>query len=259
MEDQDGKQSRQVIAFSLDPLKRFTTALGVVNYQYAYDHFFMGTNFLMGDVIEEFNAWLVDVTKRKLPVDTRNDFVIPPQLDKELVDEMKKIWYGQTFLYQLKDRHEQILEQRLVFDCPDEHSMDETYIEMPPLIHLNPKSQTKDDSNPSVMIQESIPFNIAWDGYDPKQVADEIGFAYNEDDELQPMYETDVDIMDSDALVIEISRETFAKLMLIEVMEFKPRKARLFQQMSNILSSYSFVTALQKVLAQSGSSSIVEL
>ncbi len=52
------------------------------------------------------------------------------------------------------------------------------------------------------------------------------------------MFNSDEQIMTSDALVMEISREAYHKIVRILVMEFKPRRYYIYNVITNILKTY---------------------
>ncbi len=248
MEDADAKQPKSVILHHIDPVKNFQLKMGVIDYNYEYDHFFLATNGFM-DLIGEFNVWLEDIKDTKLPTDNRagQNFKIPNELNPEKVAELKQIWFGHCYLFQKRNKKQEITIQNVIFNPNIDLKYNENIIQLPALMHMNPRSRTKDDTNPKVLIQEPIPFDIAYDGYDPDQLAQVFGFKYDDGNEVTYMFNNDADVMTSDALTMEISREVYHKLIRILILEYKPRKDRVYYQISKVLSSYNFVNNLRQL------------
>ena len=247
VQDEDARQPHSVILHHTNPVKNFQLKMGVVDFNYEFDHFFLGTSGLV-DIIGEFNVWLEeDVTPQDLPKDPRNGFKIPNQLNEEYVKKLKQIWYGHVYLYQTRNRRHEIVIQEIVYEQPKKLQWYENIIKMPALMHMNPKSKTKDDTDPRVLIQEPIPFSIAYDGYDPDQLAQVFGFKFEYADGEVYMFNSDGEVMQSNALTMEISREVFHKLIRILTMEFKPLKDRIYNEITRILRSYEFVNNLRQM------------
>ena len=258
MEDADAKQPKSVILHHIDPIKNFQLKLGVIDYNYEYDHFFLATNGFM-DLIGEFNVWLDDVKTYKLPKDNRGgqNFTIPSELNPEIVAELKQIWFGHCYLFQRRNKKQEITVQNVIFNPNIDLQYNENIIQLPALMHMNPRSRTKDDTNPKVLIQEPIPFDIAYDGYDPDQLAQVFGFKYDYADGEVYMFNNDAEVMTSDALTMEISREVYHKLIRILILEYKPRKDKVYYQVSKILSSYNFVNNMRQLETVGGEADYV--
>lgn len=246
MEEGEDREPKTVVAHSLDPVQRFQTTMGAINYQFIYDHFFIGANAFM-DLMIDFNVWLDSLKYMKLPADDRTGAKIPDSLDEKTVYELGKIWYGNCKLYQKRNENLEVIKQAIVFDVERRLRDNEEIIELPALMHMNPKSRTKDDTNPKVLIQEAIPVSIAFDGYDVDQIAQEFKFSWQFADGVVPMFKSDEDVMTSDALVIEIPREQYHKIIRKLVMAFKPRKSKIFAQMTDILVIYRRIMNLKAV------------
>jgi len=174
-------------------------------------------------------------------------FGIPEELNAQYVAEIKQVWWGHCYLFQRRNRKQEIIIQKVIFDPNIKLEYNENIIQLPALLHMNPRSRTKDDTNPKVLIQEPIPFDIAYDGYDPDQLAQVFGFKYDYADGEVYMFNSDAEVMTSDALTMEISREVYHKLIRILILEYKPRKDRIYYQMSKILSSYNFVNNMRQL------------
>lgn len=259
--DDDAKQPKSVIMHHLDPVLKYQIKMGVTDFNEDYDHFFlMMNNFI--NTIGHFNVWLKRVNRRNLPVNPRTKFKIPPELNPEYVRKIKQIWYGNVFLAQRRDRYSQILDQKIIYH-PNELRRGEEILdvngrgEMPALMHMNPRSKTKDDTDPRVLLQESIRFDVAYDGYDPDQLAQVFGFKYEYVDGEVYMFNTDAEVMTSNALVMEISREVFHKLIRILVMEILPMYYELTADIEECLGTYSLVNNLLELQSQSGIESYV--
>lgn len=247
-EDADAQQPHSVLLHHTNPIKNFQLKLGVIDFNYEFDHFFLGTGGFV-DLIGEFNMWLQeDVASINLPKDPRSGFKIPNQLNKENVEKLMQIWYGHVYLYQKRNKRHEITEQYVIYDIPKRRlEWYENIITLPALMHMSPKSKTKDDTNPKVLIQEPIPFDIAYDGYDPDQLAQVFGFKYEYSDGEVYMFNTDAEVMQSDALTMEISREVYHKLIRILIMEFKPFKDKVYNEINKVLRSYEFVQNLKQM------------
>ncbi len=261
VEDGDAKQPKSVVMHHLDPVLKYQIKMGVTDFNEDYDHFFlMLNNFIY--TIGHFNVWLRRVHKRNLPPNPKTGFKIPPELNPDFVKKIKQIWYGNVFLVQKRDRNSQILDQRIVYE-ENELKYGEEILdvngrgEMPALMHMNPRSKTKDDTNPKVLMQESIRFDVAYDGYDPDQLAQVFGFKYEYVDGEVYMFNSDAEVMTSDALVIEISREVFHKLIRILIMEVLPMYFELTADIEDSLSTYSLVNNLLELQSQTGEESYV--
>ena len=247
-EDEEARQPKSVILHHTNPIKNFQLKMGVIDYNYEFDHFFLGTTGLV-DLIGEFNVWLEeDVTPLDLPKDPRNNYKIPNQLNEEYVKKLKQIWSGEVYLYQTRNRRHEIIKQFIIYEKPKRRfHWSENIIPMPALMHMNPKSRTKDDTDPRVLIQEPIPFDIAYDGYDPDQLTQVFGFKLEFADGEVPLFNSDAEVMQSKARTMEISREVYHKLIRILVLEFKPLKDRVYNEMTRILRSYEFVNNLRQM------------
>lgn len=247
-EDQDAQTPHSVLLHHTNPIKNFQLKLGVIDFNYEFDHFFLGTGGLL-DLIGEFNTWLKeDVLPMNLPKDPRNQYKIPSQLNQEAVSKFKQIWYGHIHLYQRRNKRHEIIHEQIIYELPKRRlEWFEKIIRLPALMHMSPKSKTKDDTNPKVLIQEPIPFSLAYDGYDPDQLAQVFGFKYKFVDGELYMFNTDAEVMQSDALTMEISREVYHKLIRILIMEFKPYKDRVYNEINKVLRSYEFVQNLKQM------------
>jgi len=260
-EDAEAKQPKSVIMHHLDPVKKFQIKMGVTDFNEDYDHFFLMMNNFV-NTIGHFNVLLKRLAKRKLPKNPRTGFVIPEQLNPEYVKKLLQIWYGNVFLAQKRDRYSQILDQRIIYSLKELEDGEEILDvngrgEMPALMHMNPRSKTKDDTDPRVLIQESIRFDVAYDGYDPDQLAQVFGFKYQYVDGEVYMFNTDAEVMTSSALVIEISREVFHKLIRILVMEIYPMYYELTADIDDCLSTYSLVNSMMELERDEGEESYV--
>jgi len=261
VEDGDAKQPKSVIMHHLDPVLKYQIKMGVTDFNEDYDHFFlMMNNFI--NTIGHFNEFLKRVYKRNLPPNPRTRFKIPPELNKNHVQKIKQIWYGNVKLVQLRDRYSQILDQRIVYS-DDELRVGEEILdvngrgEMPALMHMNPRSKTKDDTDPRVLLQEAIRFDVAYDGYDPDQLAQVFGFKYEYSDGEVYMFNTDAEVMTSDALVMEVSREVFHKLIRLLVMEVLPMYYELTADIEDCLGTYQLVNNLLELQGREGEESYV--
>ena len=245
----------------LDPVLKYQIKMGVTDFNEDYDHFFlMMNNFI--NTIGHFNEQLKRWSRRKLPKNPRTGFKIPPTLNEEHVKKIKQIWYGNVFLAQKRDRFSQIEDQRIIYNH-SELKMGEEILdvngrgEMPALMHMNPRSKTKDDTDPRVLLQEATRFDVAYDGYDPDQLAQVFGFKYSYVDGEVYMFNTDAEVMTSDALVMEISREVFHKLIRILVMEILPMYYEITADIEESLSTYKLVNNMLELQSQAGEESYV--
>lgn len=256
MEDADAKQPKSVILHHLDPIKKYQIKMGVTDFNEDYDHFFlMMNNFI--NTIGHFNIQLKKWYRRKLPANPRTGHKIPPELNAEYVKKIKQIWYGNVFLAQKRDKYSDILDQRIIYSHDELRKGEEILDvngrgEMPALMHMNPRSKTKDDTNPKVLMQESMRFDVAYDGFDPDQLAQVFGFKYEYVDGEVYMFNTDAEVMQSTALVIEISREVFHKLIRILKMEIEPMYYELTGDIEDCLGTYSLVNNLLELQNQTG-------
>jgi len=256
-EFEDAKQPRSIIAQPLDPVEDFRLKMGTINYNYQFDHFFMASEEFM-QLIDEFNIWLREVIGENLPVDTANNYKIPPTLNKQIVIELKQIWTGgdeqrgirPTYLYQFRDRHQQILKQKIMFKIPARLTAYESIWQFPALHHLNPKSKTKDSTDLRVLIQEPVPFDLAWEGYDVDQLADVLKFKKDLGTHEEAFFESDEEVMTSDAVTMEVSREFFHKVIRLLILEFNPRRHEVFSEMKKILRSYSKLKRIQNAMRE---------
>lgn len=261
VEDGDAKQPKSVIMHHLDPVLKYQIKMGVTDFNEDYDHFFLQFNNFI-NTIGHFNEFLKRVYKRNLPVNPRTKFKIPSELNPELVAKVKQLWYGNVLLAQSRDKYSAVLTERIIYHTrelrPREEILDVNGRgEMPALMHMNPRSKTKDDTDPRVLIQESIRFDVAYDGYDPDQLAQVFGFKYEYVDGEVQMFTTDAEVMTSNALVIEISREVFHKLIRILIMEIMPMYYELTADIEDCLSTYSLVNNLLELQSQAGEESYV--
>ena len=261
VEDGDAKQPKSVIMHHLDPVLKYQIKMGVTDFNEDYDHFFlMMNNFI--NTVGHFNVWLKRIYRRNLPKNPRTGFKMPSELNADYVKKIKQIWYGNVFLSQTRDRYSQILDQRIIYSQkelkPDEEILDVNGRgEMPALMHMNPRSKTKDDTDPRVLLQEAIRFDVAYDGYDPDQLAQVFGFKYQYVDGEVYMFNSDAEVMTSDALVIEVSREVFHKLIRLLVMEALPMYYELTADIEECLGTYSLVNNLLELQSQTGEESYV--
>lgn len=235
--------------------------MGITDFNEGYDHFFLMMNNFV-NVIGHFNEWLSRVYKRNLPKNPRTGFKIPPELKKEHVKKIKQIWYGNVKLAQRRGRYSEIITQRIIYDDSELEEGEEILDvngrgEMPALMHMNPRSKTKDDTDPRILLQESIRFDVAYDGFDPDQLAQVFGFKYDYIDGEVYMFNTDAEVMTSDALVIEISREVFHKLIRILIMEALPMYYELTADIEDCLSTYQLVSNLLELQGAEGQDSYV--
>jgi len=255
---------KSVISHSLDPVERFQRTMGWINFMYMSDKFFIATNAFM-DLIGEVDVWLndikdMDVTKHK---DFVTKFQIPDRLPAKTIKELKQIWYGNCYLYQRRSRHQEILEQKVIYNPFVQLENNESILDingkggLPALMHLNPRSKTKDDTDPRVLIQEPIRFDVAYDGFDADQLSQVFGFKWVFADGEVQMFNTDEQIMTSDALVMEISREAFHKMIRLLIMEFKPRRYFVYNVITNIMKTYRRTVDLKALQGVAPASELV--
>ncbi|KKQ99331.1 MAG: hypothetical protein UT24_C0024G0006 [Candidatus Woesebacteria bacterium GW2011_GWB1_39_12] len=248
---QDGKEPRHVIAQYLDPVADFATQMGIVNYRLNYGHVFDGLEVVAEHFVDAFDDWVKQIARLDLPVDPRTGFKIPKELPPNLVKEIKQIWYGKTWYYCIRDSSGEITSDRILFDDPKGVLQeDEDSFELPALLHLNPKSSLKNDSDPRVLIQEAVDFDVAWAGYEPSQLASFVEFVLEDDEGTHAIFENDADVMSSDAQTLEISREVYAKLIRFEKIEMLARKTRLWSLAKNILSTYKYTLNFNKYMSE---------
>jgi len=243
MEDNPEGVPKSVISHSLDPVERFQRVMGWINFMNMSDKFFIAGNAFM-DLIGEIDVWLNDIKDLNLGRDNVTRFKIPDRLPPKTIKEIKQIWYGNCYLYQKRNRHQEILEQRVIYNPFMRFQGYETVLDingkggLPALMHMNPRSKTKDDEDPRVLIQEPLRFDVAYDGFDADQLSQVFGFKWVFSDGEVQMFNSDEQIMTSDALVMEISREAYHKIIRILVMEFKPRRYYIYNVITNILKTY---------------------
>ncbi len=244
MEDNPDGVPKSVISHSLDPVERFQRVMGWINFMYMSDKFFIATNAFI-DLIGEVDVWLNDIKEMEFTKDVvYTKFKIPERLPPKTIKEIKQIWYGHSYLYQKRNRHMEILDQKVIYNPYTRLSNNETILDingkgaLPALMHLNPRSKTKDDTDPRVLIQEPLRFDVAYDGFDSDQLSQVFGFKWVFSDGEVQMFSSDEQIMTSDALVMEISREAYHKIIRLLVMEFKPRRYYIYNIITNILKTY---------------------
>ncbi len=234
---------KSVISHSLDPVERFQRQMGWINFMYMSDKFFIASNAFM-DIIGEVDVWLNDIKDLNLGRDKVTKFVIPERLPSKIIKELKQIWYGNCYLYQKRNKHQEIIDQKVIYNPYQKFTGFESLLDingkssLPALMHLNPRSKTKDDTDPRVLIQEPLRFDVAYDGFDADQLSQVFGFKWVFADGEVNMFNSDEQIMTSDALVMEISREAYHKIIRILVMEFKPRRYYIWNVLTNILKTY---------------------
>jgi len=263
IEMDDAKQPRSIIAQPLDPVEDFRLKMGTINYNYQFDHFFMASEEFI-QLVDEFNIWLRDVATQKLPADTRiGNYKIPPELNRQIRTELRQIWSGgdeqrgirPTYLYQMRNKNQVILKQRVVFKMPAKLTAYESIWQFPALTHLNPKSKTKDSTDLRILLQEPVPFDLAWEGYDVDQLADVLKFKKDLGDHEEAFFESDEEVMTTNAVTMEVSREFFHKVIRILILEFNPRRHEIFYQMKKILGSYKYVKSVQNAMREMGDES----
>ncbi len=256
--DADAKIPHSVIDQSLDPVQEYKTKMGVINFHYMYGHYFEASGYLMM-LIDEFNMWLKhDVEILKLPNDNRFGFKIPPTLPPEEVRLMKQIWWGgdparkiePIYLYQKRDNNEQILDQHVLFKEPAQLTSYESIWQMPALKHLDPKSKTKDATDQRVLLQESVPVDLAWAGVSPKQLADIVKFKDEYPEGEEPIFESDDDVLWSEDRTLEVGREFFHKIIRIEILEFDIPRHYVYNVMKKCLRSFKYCLHLRTLARQ---------
>lgn len=234
---------KSVVAHSLDPVERFQRQMGWINFMYMSDKFFIATNAFM-DLIGEIDVWLNDIKDWNLDRDKMTKFKIPDRLPAKTIKEIRQLWFGHCYLYQKRNRHQEIIDQRVIYNPFIKLQGYETILDvtgkgtLPALMHMNPRSKTKDDEDPRVLIQEPLRFDVAYDGFDADQLSQVFGFKWVFSDGEVQMFNSDEQVMTSDALVMEVSREAYHKIIRILIMEFKPRRYYIYNVITNILKSY---------------------
>lgn len=246
-ETEEFKLNDNIIKHPLDPVERYQLQMGWINKMFLQGHYFLGM-YPFIQLIGDIDTWLEDVSRMKLPADPRTKFVIPPCLTKEWTDKINQIWYGHVYLYQILSSHLEVLEEKIAYRKPEFHEQDERYLEMPALMHLNPKSKTRNDQDPRVLIQEPVRFDIAWDGYDVDQLTDVVKFRWDYIDGSVPMFTSDEEVMTSEAYVMEISRDAYHKMIKILTVEMSPYKHKVYNQITNILYSYRYLSELNRMI-----------
>lgn len=244
MEDNPEGVPKSIISHSLDPVERFQRVMGWINFMYMSDKFFIATNAFM-DLIGEIDVWLNDIKEMEFTKDiVYSKFKIPERLPPKTIKEIKQIWFGNCYLYQRRSRHMEILDQKIIYNPFMQLKSGESILDingkggLPALMHMNPRSKTKDDTDPRVLIQEPFRFDVAYDGFDADQLSQVFGFKWVFADGEVQMFNSDEQIMTSDALVMEISREAYHKVIRLLVMEFKPRRYYIYNVITNILKTY---------------------
>lgn len=263
MEDAPNKIPKTIWHHSLDPVERFRNEMAWIKEEYMTDHFFIATNYLM-IFIDDFDEWLNGITKFGFKEDKITRFTIPKELNSKIVREIKQIYYAEPVpLHQKQIRNEflEIIHHEIAFTVPDNYPDNVEFIKLPALLHLNPKSSVKDDTNPIVLIQEPMEVNLAYDGYSPKQLAEVFKFKTEEADGYVPFWDTDEDIMTSQDEIMEISREQYHKIIKKLVMEFHKRRKVLWNNFNQILEAYKNIIgerALMSANSMGASASVLE-
>lgn len=244
---QQAKEPRHIIAQYLDPVADYTTIMGIANYRLNYGHVFDGLEVIVEQFIDAFNEWVKQISKYNLQEDPRTGFRIPKELPPKLVSEIKQIWYGNTWYYCIRDKNGRIIQDDIIFKDPTGHLLeDEDAFQLPAMMHLNPKSSVKNDSDPRVLIQEPVDFDVAWEGAEPSQLATVVGFMLEDEDGTHAVFEDDESVMSSEAQTMEISREAYAKLIRFLKIKMLDRKVELWSLAKNILATYRYVSNFNK-------------
>ena len=258
IEDAQIESRKLTFPIHLDPVERFRGMMGWINSLFMEDHIYMATSAFMF-LLDEFNLWLIrDVSKLKLQANPISKFQIPNELNRILVKQLKQIWLDGMWIYQVLDRHGTIIDECVYYEEPKITNPEmENVIKLLPMKHMNPRSKTKDDTDPRVLLQGVVPVSQSWFGYDPEQLAEIVGFKFNYVDGSRQMFNTDDDVMNAEAEVIEVSREYFHSAIAYHIRELMPRKHFVWQDMLNSLSTYRYVLGMRGLEGQADESEIV--
>lgn len=233
---EDGTDVRNVIDFSLNPVKRFTLMIAIAQYFYVHNYWFQGSGNLI-DAFMNLNAFLEDGHKEYKGK-------VPKSLNPEKMRKIFQLWNGTDYLgnsrpIYLKQKMAygggEILSQEIAYD---DMGMKSGYrqFEIPSIRYLSPKSDTKDTDTNKIIIQAEMEFRIAWEGFDPEYLASVEGYEYRYSDGNIPFYETDSDVMQAEEMTNIISKTTYNKLMSILVPNFNALRYPLVNEYATILN-----------------------
>src|SRR3990167_6462095 len=144
IEDAQIESRKLTFPIHLDPVERFRGMMGWINSLFMEDHIYMATSAFM---------FLLD------------------ELNRILVKQLKQIWLDGMWIYQVLDRHGTIIDECVYYEEPKITNPEmENVIKLLPMKHMNPRSKTKDDTDPRVLLQGVVPVSQSWFGYDPEQL-----------------------------------------------------------------------------------------
>lgn len=231
---EDGTDVRNVIDFSLNPVKRFTLMMAVAQYYYVHNYWFQASGNLI-DAFMNLNAFL-EVN--------HGDYKgkVPKSLNPEKMKKIFQLWTGTDFygnarpifIRQKLDYYNSILKQDIVYSEEGLRNAERQF-EIPSIRYLSPKSDTKDTDTNKIVIQQDMEFRKAWFGYDPEYLAGVEGYEYKYSDGSIPFYETDADVMQAEEMTNIISKSTYNKLMTILVPNFNAFRYYLTNEYASIL------------------------
>ena len=223
------KQPKTIVYHPSDFVQYIQQTLGVINFQKDFDHFFLNARLFMSLINQTNEALRMGIVKRN---DNKKI------LHLEATRRLNQVWYGHVYIWQQRDSDYNIVNSKIRYPkkplLTEPENENEEIIMCPALENMNPVNMISDKSL-FIKIREFVPIKWAWWGQDYANVVTSGKFHWNFAEGQKPYFESDEDIIYSDSLTDDVSREYFHKMINILTRQFEKYQTYIFMELHKII------------------------
>ena len=225
----DVKQPKSIVYHPSDFIQYIQQTLGVINFQKDFDHFFLNARLFMSLVNQTNEALRMGIVSTK---DNKKS------LHTEVVRRINQVWYGHIYIWQQRDSDYNIIKWKMRYPktmkVSSPENSDEELIKCPALENMNPVNQIS-DKGLHIKIREFVPIKWAWWGHDYASLVTSGKMHWNFQEGQKPYFESDEDIIYSESLTDDVSREYFHTTINILTREFEKYQTYIFMELHKLI------------------------
>lgn len=226
----DVKQPKSIVYHPSDFIQYVQQTLGVINFQKDFDHFFLNARLFMSLMNQTNEALRMGIIKRNDGKKT---------LHIEVTRRLNQVWYGHIYIWQKRDSAYNIISWKMrypkgVSGIKEPEDPNEELIKCPALENMNPVNQIS-DKGLHIKIREFVPIKWAWWGHDYASLVTSGKMHWNFQEGQKPYFESDEDIIYSESLTDDVSREYFHTMINILTREFEKYQTYIFMELHKII------------------------
>lgn len=234
MEQINKKQPKSVLAHETNLGDYLGVQMGISNFQYAYGHFFLRADHIMGVIgrVEEFTKQ--KLFNENLPefLKTKNNY----QLDLDAVNKMKRIWFNGVYLRVTRNPKNinRVLKRERFIDEPDNDSYQEI-IKLPALKSMNPRRLLGMDL--FIRIGETLPNKFVFQGFDYKYVVTAGKFFIVTKEGKIPQFNSNEEMLDPRKKTSWIPYSVFQYILDVEIPYWQKYDDKVFGNLHKIYAT----------------------